>query len=320
MGSLFLIMKTILCYGWYNHGNLGDELFKEAFAHLFPNYNFIYTDHFNLENIEKADAVFFGGGSFLDQEVFIPKDREVVWSNLLNKTILYIGVGIETDFHKDHAELFTRASLIAPRTKNNRFHSGIYPILEIPDLVYSLKNLRSKQKQNTNFRSVLVLPNALVVPNHADPHWMHSAWDHFKTEFSQFLDYLIDTKYQIDFGNFCFDDKFHDNFATYSIISSMKNRSVKIIKQFTTGYEFSDYGTIITQRYHGKVLADMANVPCLSISHHDKLKSNNSISYYELSKNKLIEEFHNLRTVPTESKIKYYLFEHLVQKVNDILK
>jgi hypothetical protein len=46
---------NILVYGWYNHSNLGDDLFEDAFKNLFPDYNFKFQDYIDeksLKNIE----------------------------------------------------------------------------------------------------------------------------------------------------------------------------------------------------------------------------------------------------------------------------
>ena len=55
----------ILVYGWYHKNNIGDDLFVEAFNHLFPNFDFTFTDVLHSHLIKEADAIFFGGGSFL---------------------------------------------------------------------------------------------------------------------------------------------------------------------------------------------------------------------------------------------------------------
>jgi hypothetical protein len=307
------------CYGWFNHNNVGDELFKDAFTKLFPDYNFTFTDHFTLENVNNADVIFLGGGSFLNQPIFIPEDWMDVWDNLLRKKILYIGVGLETDIHKDHKALLYRSSLVATRTKN-KLNNPVFNVIEIPDLVYALNDsLYLSDVANPN--SVLILPNVSVVPRHNDPHWMHASWDHFKTEMAQFLDYLIDSKYSVRFANMCLDHKVDDNFASHAICSTMINRESNIILNYLDIRMISTYGMVITQRFHGIVMSDMAGVPCLPIYHHDKLKSENSISYYELSKNKLIENFESVKNKPVvRSSFNLNSFNQLIEEVKNIIE
>lgn len=312
--------KNIVVYGFYNHKNLGDELFKEAFKKLFPNYDFCFVDHLTLENLNYSDTIFFGGGSFLNQDLSVPKDKLAVWIELRKKNILYIGIGLETEIHKSHNALMQQAKLIAYRKFNNNQYT-YNNIIEIPDLVYTLNHYIDFSK-TTIQNSVLVLPNVSVVPRHNDPHWMHSAWEHFKTEMAQFLDYLIDNKYNVQFGNMCHDPKLNDNFATYSILSGMINRNNDSINNYLDQRFIATFGMVITQRYHGIILADMNNVPSLSIHHHDKLKTENSISYYEISKDKLIFNFNSIKDKPKENKktVDFSAFNQLVEKVNDIIK
>src|SRR5260221_8289725 len=109
--------KNILIYGYFtkDKGNLGDELFKEAFTTLFPNYNLTFTDHIENHHLNDVSAVFFGGGSFLFGKPNISNEALVI---LKNKKIFYIGVGTETDIHPIHIELMRLAKLIAPRSFN----------------------------------------------------------------------------------------------------------------------------------------------------------------------------------------------------------
>lgn len=313
---------NICVYGWYGHNNLGDELFKDAFKKLFPEYNFTFTDHFTLENVEKADAIFFGGGSFLNESISIPNDWHAVWFKLFRKKILYIGVGLETDIHLNHKELLSIASLIATRTEvatrtKNKLNYLIFKGIEIPDLVYSLND--NLWPPCINKKSVLVLPNVSVIPTHESPHWKYASWEHFKTEMAQFLDYLIYNKYTVNFGNMCRDSINNDNYASHAISSAMINRNSNDIKNINYKHTTSEYGRVITQRYHGIVLSDMANVPCLPIHHHDKLKSENSISYYEISKDKLISSFNEVESKEKKNSIDYKAFDILVKEVKKIL-
>jgi polysaccharide pyruvyl transferase WcaK-like protein len=289
-------MKDILVYGWYHHQNIGDDLFVEAFKSLFPTYNFTFVAKISLNDLKGIDAVFIGGGSLLGQPLSIT-DVEVL-NALRHHKIFYIGVGPETDYHKDHLQLMTLAKLIAIRSNVNLDKvKDINPnTIVIPDLVYCLVPDRSGPKIK---KSVLILPNISVVPTCDDPHWKHASWEYFKTEFSQMLDILVkDRGYFINFLPLCTNDKLHDDWAATEIISRMKCRSQKFFlgKKNTLQaitHLMSQYEVIITQRYHGIVLAEMSGTSCLTIHHHDKLKNPQgpSLSYYGLNKDNLLQQF-----------------------------
>jgi len=293
-------MKKILVYGWYAHGNIGDNLFIEAFQHLFPDIKFVFTDHIDLVSLDNIDVVFFGGGSFLLEKPII---SDTAFQELKSKKIFYIGVGVEGEIHPDHKDLMFNALMIATRSPNQIDNLKLINknVIYIPDLIYSLQS-QVKLSPKLNYgRSVLIMPNISVVPRRSDPHWKHASWAYFKSEFAQFLDYLIDDEYHINLFPMCKGISLDDDWASAELVSHMNNRNCyyihpacnrpQNIKEITS--LVSRYDVVITQRFHGIVLAQITNVPCLSISHHDKIKSEHSISYYGLSKDKLIREFHN---------------------------
>jgi polysaccharide pyruvyl transferase WcaK-like protein len=286
--------KNILVYGWYMHNNIGDDLFIDAFKALFPAYNFIFVDYINTECLQNINAVFIGGGSFLGEPLPI---ESAAWETLKSKKIFYIGVGAETDFHQDHLQLMILSKLIAIRSNVNfdKVKEINRNTIIIPDLVYSLFPKLSKHKIE---KSALILPNISVVPTWNDAHWMHASWEYFKTELAQLLDLLIGDAHTINFLPLCTNIKLNDEWAAAEIISRMKYRNKNFLLEKRNSLQsitelMSQYDVIITQRYHGIVLAQMSQVPCLTISHHDKLKNanQNNISYYGLSKDKLREQF-----------------------------
>jgi hypothetical protein len=85
----------------------------------------------------------------------------------------------------------------------------------------------------------------------------------------------------------------------------------------------SKYDAVITQRYHGSILSEIADVPSLTIHHHDKLKnvSGRTISYYGISKNLLLNELNLIlkRKVHAILPIDRNIFEILKQKVEHAL-
>jgi polysaccharide pyruvyl transferase WcaK-like protein len=289
----------VLVYGWYYKGNIGDDFFIEAFRHLFPNFNLVFTDHIDVAHVKNVDAVFFGGGSFLYDAPLITHDALVI---LKTKKIFYIGVGIEPDIHPIHMELMSLAKLIATRSADQieRMKSLNQKVFFIPDLAYSLQSKVELAPDKT--RSVLVLPNSCVLPQRDEPHWKHAAWAYFKSEFSQFLDWLVEEGYKINFFPLCLADKMDDIWAANELISHMGERSRALLlqdsahKMSEVSKLISQYNVVITQRFHGIVLCEMTKTPYLAIHHHDKLKKSEEtegrfISYYGLSRRDLINAF-----------------------------
>jgi len=284
----------ILVYGWYNQGNLGDDLFVDAFKNLFPRFEFVFTDHIASSHLKDVDAVFFGGGSFLGESLKVTDPS--TFEALKKLKIFYIGVGAETSFSPMHDELLRLAKLVAVRNLRSLDNlKGINDnVILIPDLVYSLPIVSNEQKIS---KSVLVIPNISVVPLWDDRHWKHVSWDFFKTELSQLLDELVNEGYTINFLPMCINDQLNDHYASIEILNRMKFRSDKWLLNKPSSFNsaiktLSQYEIIITQRYHGAVLAELAGTPCLTIHHHDKLKNvkGPTLPYYGISKSKLVEE------------------------------
>lgn len=318
---------NVLVFGFYGKQNLGDDLFCIAFEKLFPNLTFSFVDELTVDNTKNAFAIFIGGGSFLSSPILV---SEECLNIVRTKTVLYIGIGAETEIHSSHAELMILAKLIAIRSE-----CGIEQVKKlnenviiIPDLVYSLVNYPNKLKRN---KSVLILPNIYTVPNNTDPHWKHNSWNHFKFEFAQFLDYLHEDNYSIKFFSMCYNIKQNDFLAASEIINCMKYRNSENILKINTSLEdilniFSNQSIVITQRFHGAILAEVARVPYISIHHHDKLKTSHLnegifISYYASSKQTFIDGFNDAinKEIHQNIAIEPNVFNTLKDRVNSAL-
>jgi len=313
----------VLVIGWYSKNNLGDELFKEAFKHLFPSHKFEFTDVITAETLRDVSAVFFGGGSFLYAQPDITPEALSIMKTL---PIFYVGIGIETDIHPLHQELMRQAKLVATRSPTllqKALDINANSIV-IPDIVYSLQSSISPTKFD---KSILIIPNIEVVPQNFDPHWKYCAWAYFKSEFSQFLDHVAQD-HTVNFFSMCQNEKINDRWAAVELISSMKHRSSKYIindplntdVKFITEM-FSKYNVIISQRYHGSVLAEMSGVPCITLSHHDKLNAFGGInlSYYNTSQSSLmsaLDKIQSQKTLLNNSES----FENLVSRIDIFLE
>jgi polysaccharide pyruvyl transferase WcaK-like protein len=315
------ISKNILVFCFYNKQNIGDDLFCDAFKYLFPNCNFTFTDKITI--LDSFDAVFIGGGSFLNEAI---KIEPHLFNKLKELPIFYIGVGAETKIHETHTELLKLAKLIAIRTpehldKIKKLNSNV---IAIPDLVYSLPANISSNKIE---KSILYIPNILVVPNYKDPHWMHTSWEYFKSEFAQFLDEIKDEGYTLNIFPMSCNYKVDDRRASAELINKSFSLNSNELLDKETDFNkvinlFSKYSLVITQRFHGIILANIANVPVISIYHHDKLKDNQySLSYYGFKKSdlrakiNLIENSNYSANLP----IKSDTFKYLVDRVRDAL-
>jgi hypothetical protein len=299
---------NVLVYGFYNVHNLGDELFKLAFRKLFPKYKLTFVNYITYYHLQNCDAIFFGGGSFLDNPIQIEVSKEMIES----KPILYIGVGLETNIHEDHKRILSKARLIASRNCHRSISS-----IQIPDLVYALNDIKP---DNMFDNTLLFLPNSFVLPKNTDCNWKFAAWNYFKSEVSQFLDEMIEDNWRVKFYPMCQSDEVDDTWAATEIISLMKHRARHLLirDELTELADvigmFSKRSIILTQRYHGIVLSNLVNRPYVSISHHDKLEPD--ISYYGLHK----KDLHNLVTSKRNTTSYIRSFDILKHEVDKIIQ
>jgi len=281
---------VILAYGWYGRGNVGDELMKHALQQMFCSHNveLRFNSKIDITTLAKIDGILFGGGSILDGAPSITSDALQV---LLSKQIpvFYVGIGPETAVHPVHQQLLKVAELVKYRDR------------DMSDLAYSLNVPDASLSKRSEAKGILLIPNVEVVPTHLSPHWMHIAWDRFKDEMAQVLDHFYDSGVQTSFMLMCSNDSMKDEWACSELIARMRRRGWR--KQiYAINHDhveacslMTKHRVVITQRYHGIILAEMAGVPYIALEHHDKLKNvqphrGQHISYYGATKAKLISE------------------------------
>lgn len=309
---------NIVVYGYYYKNNIGDQLFIEAFKELFPKYNFTFVNHLTEPALKNADAVFFGGGSLLFDTPNIDN-----LSLLKQKKIFYIGIGVEDEINPIHLELMSLSKLIVIRNEDKLdYISNLNKnVIYAPDIVYSLIN--NCVLNEIKPKSILFIPNAHLVPKNNDPLWKYNLWEYYKSEFSQFLDYLIENKYTIDMFPMCNSKHVNDTWAGIEIFNRMITYSRCNIVNVPDDFKnissvFSKYESIISSRFHGIILANMVNRPCLTVKHHDKLNyGDNIIQLNQLNKSKLIKMFFDLKN--KKCAYKEDTFKEMCDKVNNLL-
>ena len=306
-------------FGYYGKQNIGDELFREAFRALFPDHSFSFFDRITRDNASQADAIIIGGGSLLNGD--FPHEPEAL-PPLAQKPLLYISVGAETAIHPFHERLLRQARLVAIRSPSalEKMLALNEKTIVIHDLVYSLGTSAAIKRLD---KSLLFLPNIYTLPRHSDPHWMHTAWGHFKNEIAQAFDDLVDDGWMLRMMPMSSDRLVNDALPAYEIIGAMRNRGDYLIpgqgdiKSLKT--IFKEFEVVISQRYHGLVLAEMTMTKLVSIAHSHKLQETafnqgEKLSYYGFSKD-LLHEARKNSSKQSFKCISPHMFEELQTKV-----
>jgi hypothetical protein len=308
----------VLVYGYYWKDNFGDELFKRAFKLIFPKVIFQYTDSLNKRDLDWCDVVFFGGGSILSGAIALDN----IALDQIIKPIYYIGVGLEEP-HPDHIQLLKQAKLIAIRkdincckvmakqTLLNDYTKA--PTIVIPDLVYALHSNKNILDDDDieyedeesggpfNLKSILVIPNVSTLPDRMEPNWKHLAWEYYKSEFAQALDYLYEDGFRISFLPFSRNSIAKDSWAANEILAKMQHKNQLVYEDSAinqAGSILSNTNIVITQRYHGAVLGNLYKNNTIIIHHHSKLERfepADKINFYGFRKDDILESVNNFR-------------------------
>lgn len=287
----------LLVYGWYGRHNVGDQLMALALRRMFEplGCTLRFVPRLTVSDVEASGGVVFGGGSILFDA---PDADEGAIAALLrrDRPAFYLGVGAETGIHEVHRSLLSVARVVTVRSLESL--QGIKGARLVPDLVYSLPVGPVRFEGNGG---LLVVPNVEVVPTHSSPHWAHVGWERFKDELAQALDVLIERHSMWpSFLLMCRNDRMDDAWPAQEIVARMENRSpgfdmIRPELDDVAGVleATSQYTCVLTQRYHGIVLAQMAGVPHVSVGHHDKLKQawpdfGSKVTYHGVTKRQLV--------------------------------
>jgi len=282
--------------GWYGRRNLGDELMKLALRTVFEpkGVELRFIDHIGVEQLVGVDAVIFGGGSILHAD---PDVSPEALAAMLARHVptFYVGVGGESGPSKVHQQLLAIAEPVFFRE------------LDVPDLAYALDPDLSAPAHPP--KGVLFVPNVEVVPTHADPHWAHVSWEHFKNETAQCLDRCIDSGTPVSFLLMCNSEQKQDAWPAAELMGRMLRRGPRLwtytATDLSTTRLMRHFECVVTQRYHGIILSELAGVPYVSIDHHDKLKlahphRGGHLAYHGMRKDELTDAIELAHATPIE--------------------
>lgn len=290
-------MKTILIYGWYGRSNIGDELFRDAFVKILPEFDLRFVSKIDVSVLKGVDAVIFGGGSFVYAKPNVTNDALLKMKSM---PVFYVGIGVENVVDPIHQEIMKTSCGVFTRSQESLQLLNDLGIAAkyFPDIVFSLSE-NSVIKVAIK-KSILVMTNIETVPKWSSPHWAHLGWDHFKDEFAQTLDCLVEEGFKVDFLPSCVNETMSDTWPAGEILSRMTRRGKsKILNMPQAKIEdvtgtISKYSVVVSQRFHGVILSKLSQRPCVVIHHHDKLKNvfpaaEQSVSFYESSKALLLK-------------------------------
>jgi polysaccharide pyruvyl transferase WcaK-like protein len=264
------IQRPINILGWYGRNNLGDESFKLAFQHLFPENPLYFSSTSLMEGLDNP-LLILGGGDVIKPYYLslLPKDRPFY--------ALGVGLGYESEldlldgpcqkiYFRNYADYLMGA------------RRGL-PAKLCPDLAFAIPGFGEAPVRQGSPRKkmVVILANSAIHPDITAKEFAEvSYFEYFKWELAKSLDYL-NQWYDIGFlhlsnGRYAYDIAMH-----YDVMSRMRsNRNVGIMPEdliYKSGCDTTDLintlresvDLVVSMKYHGLIFATIAGVPFVNI-------------------------------------------------------
>lgn len=264
-------LKSVLVYGWYGHGNLGDESFRQSIEDLWPDSSFVFWDSLDQWKQINADfdAVMIGGGSFLDQRC--PHLSKITLP------IAYVGVGVGQSIHPDNLAGLKRAKAIVlrdeasaarlPENVTGTVAADLFMARRRQGVCFSKKNQR-----------VTVLLSEHFAPRGVVPEWFANSWAHHVRELAQVCDELVESGHEVEFLPMCGEPEWDDSRAAAMVISRMVHARDCLwyhrgnVNELEMLKAIEGSSLVITQRLHGAIFSTALGCPFVAICGHDKMR------------------------------------------------
>ena len=309
---MFYYKMKILVLGYYDHNNLGDDMFKDSFKKLLPKCDLTFVDIMTLYeqiNFEEYDRIICGGGDIIN-DYFLNKIKYI--SENFDKPIYACSVGIpyrdliQRNYLQYYDHIFTR---------NKSYLLDIQQVMGsqythyLPDIVMNNYKIKDEKIDLSDRKIVgIFLASSLI--------------DVFPCLIEIFKYILENSDYILHF--LCFDtsDNLHDNKINRKIIHRLgdyKNRIINDSSRYTPDDMFeliSSFKFCICNRFHSNILSTLAGIPFIGLHYANKsllyYLENNYTHYCAIDINEIAR--------PTKIDIDNFIsiYNNFLPKLNDI--
>lgn len=256
---------NVLILGYYHRGNLGDDMFMEAFHSLFP-YRLTFGNPDDLKTIpENTDAVIVGSGDLFNK-YFIPNVSKLL--NGFQRPVFAVGVGVSyvSTIYQGYFDAFDQVWIRNPtdlRTLQKRIGVKAHTI---PDFGFSLNIPVPRIKQPHIFTLGVFLADALHqeidIPGLADS--IRTISQVAAEEYSTVRILLFAFNLSLAENDTVLNQKLGKALSDCNV-TSISCRNVS-----DTLHEMSDLDFAIVMRYHAHVFCMLLNIPFVSIAQTPK--------------------------------------------------
>ncbi len=256
----------VLCLGWYNKDNIGDESYKLSFPIIFPQYSWTFTDFPSKQQINDCDFIVLGGGNILERN-FLSLLKDI------NKPIYAFSVGTTEKLTEQELSIFTKIYSRDKKAQN-----------WVPDAAFALtpdkhngkilvKNLFAKK--DLYEKLFIVVTNAHLVKKQEELSREFITFHNFCFKMAQIID---NTNASFLFLPFSTSSEVDDRTTNSWLASRCKFHKKNIVvydkfKVQETLDIISVADLVISMRLHSSIFACLAGVRFLDIVHHDKSRN-----------------------------------------------
>jgi polysaccharide pyruvyl transferase WcaK-like protein len=311
---------NIIVYGWYGHGNIGDESFKLAFQKIYPQHTFSFTDTDKDFHEQGYDLCIIGGGDIICKQnldiISTLKCPKIALSVTITRNSLIEEINI-LDFIYTR-DVYSEQLLIDYGYYNCDYIPDVSLVLD-PNVENGKKLIRnyfqeSKSDQYEKVCSLIV--NAHLLPTPESPSKLKSSFDKFINDLAEFMDTTSMSFLLVPYSmQYPWDDR-----VTNSYINSQCkyfNKNAVIFDKLDVQETLDIIGAsdlVITTRFHGLIFGLASQVPTITISSHDKNTyflntiEMDYLDYWNFNSEKLKEmlDEKNTSTIDFKERIKKY--------------
>jgi polysaccharide pyruvyl transferase WcaK-like protein len=264
-----------LVYGWYGHGNCGDESYKLTFPKIFPSQELVFSD--TIPSPFNYDTLIMGGGDIVYSNV-IQKIK-----NLKCKKYL-ISVSLTSCDCIEELKVF---DFIAVRDQKSldKLNANNIKAKLIPDLAFALtpnkkngklllKNIFQSANCELYSKSIIVVINAHLCVKESLLAREEITFQSFIYDLAHVIDNTPASFIFVPFGT---DQPHDDRIANSWMASKCKfwKKNVVIYEKYSPQMIldlFSAADMSICTRLHAGIFSIVGNTPFIDITHHDKTK------------------------------------------------
>ena len=273
----------LLVYGWYNHGNIGDESYKLSFPQIFSEHDLRFTDDPGTIDPGSYDVLVVGGGNILNQH-HVGKLVRMKASGVLIHPVIGFSLGFTDEgVTSGDLGLFSKIVVRDRGAYERLCKMGVSGAALAPDAAFCLNPDRERglriwegyyqyYHRDLYERRVVVVLNSHLCSGHESLSRDTLRFLTFSNSMAEIIDRTNASVLFVPFGTTL---PWADRIANGCCASKCKWFKKNLVLYDDLGVQsvldvVAAADAVVSMRLHASIFSAVANVPFLDIYHHDK--------------------------------------------------